>query len=52
MWGMWIAVEFFWGVLAFSLEHEGNSIFLEIWAVNIVFFIINIYIGTELIKNH
>eukprot|EP01017_Pseudomicrothorax_dubius_P046098 TRINITY_DN8072_c0_g1_i1.p1 TRINITY_DN8072_c0_g1~~TRINITY_DN8072_c0_g1_i1.p1 ORF type:complete len:418 (-),score=102.08 TRINITY_DN8072_c0_g1_i1:112-1365(-) len=49
---IWLAVEFLWMMVAFQLEFKGVNVFLELWGINILFFLVNCGILWLFITNH
>jgi phosphatidylinositol glycan class M len=48
---VWFALVLLWNVGAHLLEGQGVNVFLELWVGSMVFFLVNIYIVTEIIRN-
>ncbi|KAF0380791.1 glycosyltransferase family 50 protein [Gigaspora margarita] len=48
----WISGQAIWLYQAYLLEFLGENTFLRIWMASIAFFVINIWILTEIVKNH
>jgi len=48
---VWFALVLLWNVGAHLLEGQGVNVFMELWIGSMVFFLVNIYIVTELIRN-
>jgi len=47
----WLALVLLWNFGAHLLEGRGVNVFFEIWICSMVFYFVNIYIITEIIKN-
>ncbi|RHZ87750.1 hypothetical protein Glove_30g63 [Diversispora epigaea] len=48
----WAGSQAFWLYQAYQAEFLGENTFLRIWMAGVTFFIVNVWILTELIKNH
>lgn len=48
---VWLVLELLWNNYSHHLEYKGNNLFLEIWGINIGFFLVNCWIIKDLITN-
>ncbi|CAG8491470.1 3374_t:CDS:2 [Diversispora eburnea] len=48
----WVGSQAFWLYQAYQVEFLGENTFLRIWMASVTFFIVNVWILTELVKNH
>jgi phosphatidylinositol glycan class M len=48
---VWLALDLLWNNYSHHLEYKGKNLFLELWGVNIVFFLVNCWIIKDLITN-
>lgn len=50
MWIVWLVFELLWNLTAYYLEHQGLNDFLLIWIASLFFFLINVYLGYQIMK--
>jgi phosphatidylinositol glycan class M len=52
LFSVWLFLELIWNSFSHRLEYKGENLFLEIWGINLAFFITNCLIIKEIIVNH
>lgn len=48
---LWFFFELIWNRYSHNLEYKGINLFVELWVIDVLFFLVNCFIISELIKN-
>ena len=48
---LWAGAQALWLSIAYRLEFLGESVFLSLWAASLLFFLVNVYIASQFIRN-
>lgn len=52
LFSIWLGIELYWNSFAHNLEYKGENLFLEMWLVNLIFFLVNCVMIKEFIVSH